>query len=184
MHRIALTRFTRFTRLTRLTHLTIACALLVVSGPAAAQVYKWTDENGKVHYGDKPQGAKPATKIATPATGTQPAGTAASSSLDDCHTITCQGMRAEQQKRAAQKEESKRAQSAGTQQRSTPSSGPSAAERERAAAVRLALVDRGVDCDKPGAINQWVQQDRPMTAEQQRAAVAARNAREAAARRY
>jgi Domain of unknown function (DUF4124) len=83
MHRIALTL------------LTIACALLAVSGPAAAQVYKWTDENGKVHY--------------------------------------------------------------------------------------------GVDCDKPGAINQWVQQDRPMTAEQQRAAVAARNARnarETAARRY
>jgi hypothetical protein len=164
--------------------LDIACALLAVSGPAAAQVYKWTDANGKVHYGDKPQGAKAATTIATPATGTQPAGSAASSSLDDCHTITCQGMRAEQQKRAAQKEDSKRAQTAGTQQRSTPSSGPSAAERERAAAVDKCKANRGVDCDKPGAINQWVQQDRPMTAEQQRAAVAARNAREAAARRY
>ena len=174
MHRIALTL------------LTIACALLAVSGPAAAQVYKWTDENGKVHYGDKPQGAKAATTIATPATGTQPAG-AAAGNLDDCHTITCQGMRAEQQKRAAQKEESKRAQTAGTLQRSTTSNGPSAAERERAAAVEKCKANRGVDCDKPGAINQWVQQDRPMTAEQQRAAVAARNARnarETAARRY
>ena len=59
-----------------------------------------------------------------------------------------------------------------------------AAERERAAAVEKCKANRGVDCDKPGAINQWVQQDRPMTAEQQRAAIAARNAREAAARRY
>jgi hypothetical protein len=93
-------------------------------------------------------------------------------------------MRAEQQKRAAPKEESKRAQTAGTQQRATTSTGPTAAERERAAAVDKCKANRGVDCDKPGAINQWVQQDRPMTAEQQRAAVAVRNAREAAARRY
>lgn len=171
MHRIALTL------------LTSACALLALSGPAAAQVYKWTDENGKVHYGDKPQGAKAVTTIATPAAGTQPAG-AAAGSLDDCHTITCQGMRAEQQKRAAQKEESKRAQTARAPQGAAASSGPSAAERERAAAVDKCKANRGVDCDKPSAINQWVQQDRPMTAEQQRAAVVARNAREAAARRY
>lgn len=49
----------------------LTCALLALAWPAAAQVYKWTDENGKVHYGDKPQGAKAATTIATPATGTQ-----------------------------------------------------------------------------------------------------------------
>jgi len=173
MHRIALTL------------LTSACALLVLSGPAAAQVYKWTDENGKVHYGDKPQGAKAVTTIATPAAGTQPAG-AAAGSLDDCHTITCQGMRAEQQKRAAQKEESKRAQTAGTQQRATTSTGPTAAERERAAAVDKCKANRGVDCDKPSAINQWVQQDRPLTREQQQAAINARNARQQreAMRRY
>lgn len=37
----------------------ILCALLVASLPAAA-VYKWVDENGKVHYGDRvpPQYAK------------------------------------------------------------------------------------------------------------------------------
>jgi hypothetical protein len=174
MHRIALTL------------LTSACALLALSGPAAAQVYKWTDENGKVHYGDKPQGAKPATTIATPATGSQPAGAVASGSLDDCHTITCQGMRAEQQKRAAQKDESKRAQTARAPQGSTASSGPSAAERERAAAVDKCKANRGVDCDKPSAINQWVQQDRPLTREQQQAAVNARNARQQreAMRRY
>ena len=173
MHRIALTL------------LTSACALLVLSGPAAAQVYKWTDENGKVHYGDKPQGAKAVTTIATPAAGTQPAG-AAAGSLDDCHTITCQGMRADQQKRAAQSEESKRAQSAQTQQRATVSSGPSAAERERAAAIDKCNANRGVDCDKPSAINQWVQQDRPLTREQQQEAVNARNARQQreAMRRY
>lgn len=166
--------------------LTIACALLALSWPAAAQVYKWTDENGKVHYGDKPQGARAATTIAAPATGAQPAGAAASGSLDDCHTITCQGMRADQQRRAAQSEESKRVQSAQTQQRSTVSSGPSAAERERAAAIDKCNANRGVDCDRPSAINQWVQQDRPLTREQQQEAVNARNARQQreAMRRY
>jgi hypothetical protein len=164
--------------------LTVACALLAVSWPAAAQVYKWTDENGKVHYGDKPQGAKSATAIAAPPTAAP--GAAVSGSLDDCHTITCQGLRADQQKRAAQSEESKRAQAARAQQRATATSGPSAAERERAAAVEKCKANRGVDCDKPAAINQWVQQDRPLTREQQQAAVNARNARNAreAARRY
>jgi hypothetical protein len=174
MHRIALKL------------LTTAFALLAASGPAAAQVYKWTDENGKVHYGDKPQGAKAATTIAAPPPVAPPAGAAGSGSLESCHTITCQGLRADQQKRAAQSDESKRAQSARTQQRATASSGPSAAERERAAAVDKCKANRGVDCDKPGAINQWVQQDRPLTREQQQAAVNARNARNAreAARRY
>jgi hypothetical protein len=164
--------------------LAAAFVLAAVSGSAAAQVYKWTDENGKVHYGDKPQGARPAAKVAAPASGVQPANAGSAASAEECHTITCQGMRAEERRRAAQAEEQKRnTQAARSQLRSTPS-GPSAAERERAAAVEKCKANRGVDCDKPGAINQWVQQDRPMTAQQQRDAVAARQAREAAARRY
>jgi hypothetical protein len=160
----------------------IACALLALSWPAAAQVYKWTDENGKVHYGDKPQGTKPATTVKGPAAAPQPPDTAGATGLENCHTITCQGMRADQQKRAAQAEEAKRSQAARTQQRAAPA-GPTAAERERAAATEKCKANRGVDCDKPSAINQWVQQDRPLTREQQQRAVQARNAREAA-RRY
>ena len=30
--------------------------LLILSLPVAAQVYKWTDEDGNVHFGDKPRG--------------------------------------------------------------------------------------------------------------------------------
>jgi hypothetical protein len=164
----------------------IAFALLAFSWSATAQVYKWTDENGKVHYGDRPQGGKPATAIAAPASGGQPSGAAGAGALEECHTITCQGMRADQQKRAAQAEAAKRTQAAGTQQRSTTSSGPSAAERERAAAIDKCKANRGVDCDKPSGVNQWVQQDRPLTREQQQAAINARNARQQreAMRRY
>ena len=35
----------------------IACAALLVSGPAAAgEIYKWVDEDGNVHYEDRPSG--------------------------------------------------------------------------------------------------------------------------------
>lgn len=35
-------------------------ALLLVAGPALAQVYKWADEKGAIHYGERPpQGSKP-----------------------------------------------------------------------------------------------------------------------------
>lgn len=52
--------------------LMIGCFLAVMaSGMASAGVYKWVDENGKVHYGDAPpeqaQGKKKSVKINTPA---------------------------------------------------------------------------------------------------------------------
>ena len=37
--------------------ITIACAALMASGLAVAgEIYKWTDENGNVHYEDRPVG--------------------------------------------------------------------------------------------------------------------------------
>ena len=54
----------------------VRCAILVVlavaSSAAAAQIYRWTDENGKVHIGDTPPppGAKNVQKRQTP--GAQP----------------------------------------------------------------------------------------------------------------
>lgn len=35
--------------------LVIALALVGVFGPGNAEIYKWVDEQGQVHYGDKPQ---------------------------------------------------------------------------------------------------------------------------------
>jgi hypothetical protein len=35
----------------------LAGILLAVAGPAAGEIYKWTDETGTVHYGDRPTGA-------------------------------------------------------------------------------------------------------------------------------
>jgi hypothetical protein len=41
-----------------------ACLCLSVSGIANAQVYKWVDEKGKIHYGDHPPEQERASKLA------------------------------------------------------------------------------------------------------------------------
>ena len=40
--------------------------LTLAAATVGAQVYRWTDENGKVHYGDKPPAGKPSTTLAKP----------------------------------------------------------------------------------------------------------------------
>lgn len=39
--------------------LTVLISLLMTAGVVEAQVYKWVDENGKVHFGDQPPRKKP-----------------------------------------------------------------------------------------------------------------------------
>ena len=46
---------TSATALKRSLLLLIGCVLIVNSPLTFAEIYKWVDENGKVHYGDKPK---------------------------------------------------------------------------------------------------------------------------------
>jgi hypothetical protein len=49
-----------------------ALLLLMLALPAHAQMYKWTDANGTVHYSDRPQdgvAAKPLQTESAPAAG-------------------------------------------------------------------------------------------------------------------
>lgn len=41
-----------------------AMAMTVASGAMANEIYKWTDENGTVHYGDRPSGASTEERLA------------------------------------------------------------------------------------------------------------------------
>jgi hypothetical protein len=53
-----------------------ACLWLSVCGVAHAQVYKWVDEHGKIHYGDRPPEEERASKLAvrkSPSAPAQPA---------------------------------------------------------------------------------------------------------------
>jgi Domain of unknown function (DUF4124) len=51
----------------------IAVLALGLAGAAQAQVYKWTDEQGRVHYGEKPPPGAGATTIKPPAESGKPA---------------------------------------------------------------------------------------------------------------
>ncbi|MBV8635044.1 MAG: DUF4124 domain-containing protein [Burkholderiaceae bacterium] len=52
---------------------TILLLLLALSVTSAqAQIYKWTDANGTVHYSDQPQDGQKATALSTPAAPTLP----------------------------------------------------------------------------------------------------------------
>lgn len=48
----------------KLTGMMLCSVLCVLSVPALAEVYKWVDENGKVHFGDRAPADKPAENIA------------------------------------------------------------------------------------------------------------------------
>jgi hypothetical protein len=44
----------------------LALTLAAVAPLAAGQAYKWVDENGKTHYGDKPPAQRATTEVAPP----------------------------------------------------------------------------------------------------------------------
>jgi len=70
----------------------LAFLLVLVSAPAAAQVYRWIDRAGTVHYSDEapPKGVK-ATELAI---DTKPG--SATPDAQDCPTVRCQGERMEE----------------------------------------------------------------------------------------
>lgn len=81
-------------------------AFALLSLPASAQIYKWTDAQGQTHFSNvaPPQGVKativdPSAKEGAPSSGTS-----------DCYTIRCQGERMEERQR--RREEADRRESA------------------------------------------------------------------------
>ena len=69
----------------------LAVLLLLAAAPAAAQVYRWVDANGTVHYS---QSAPPAGVKAT-VTGIQAKEGPPTPDSAECYTIRCQGERLE-----------------------------------------------------------------------------------------
>ncbi|MEW6690904.1 MAG: DUF4124 domain-containing protein [Pseudomonadota bacterium] len=80
-------------------------ALALAGAPAAAQIYRWTAQNGPVHYSNqKPPKSVTATvidensRIAPPQAGST-----------ECHTIRCQGERLEERERRREEIEARAA---------------------------------------------------------------------------
>lgn len=62
-------------------HLLVLACALVATLPAHAQLYKWTDANGKVHYSDRPQDGTNASALNVPRSA--PSTTAPAAGRDD-----------------------------------------------------------------------------------------------------
>ena len=56
------------------------------------------------------------------------------------------------------------------------------AQKQRERAITRCRENRGVDCDTPEGLKEWIQQERPITDEERARAAGARRAREASKR--
>ncbi|QJR14686.1 DUF4124 domain-containing protein [Usitatibacter palustris] len=86
--------------------LVIAIALALAAPVAHSQVYKWTDKDGRVHYGEKPPEGVKATPVAVPSA---PKGAAAATPAPDAAPPkTVSEQEAEFRKRQAKRDEAER----------------------------------------------------------------------------
>jgi hypothetical protein len=78
----------------------LIAGLLLFAAPAGAQIYRWIDQNGLVHYSNvKPPKNIAATVLDEGSREAAPPPAPAPESAE-CHTIRCQGERLEQRQRA------------------------------------------------------------------------------------
>jgi len=100
----------------------VLTAGLLLAPPAWAQVYKWVDAEGRVHYGERPPPAREVDKLAIPLQGNDPA-----PKPGECHTIQCQYERLRQDRlireAAWQREMESRARVAESQRNAQPRAG-------------------------------------------------------------
>jgi hypothetical protein len=85
--------------------LLVILALIAAATPAAAQIYRWTDAQGRVHFSNStpPPGVK-ATVVDASAKEALPAPESA-----ECYTIRCQGERMEERQRRRDEHDAKAA---------------------------------------------------------------------------
>ena len=72
--------------------LALLLLMLCVSSGAAAQVYRWVDDKGRVHYSN--EAPPPGVKAITVSINAQPGPPSADTA--ECHTVRCQGERMEE----------------------------------------------------------------------------------------
>jgi len=135
------------------------------SSAVIADIYKWVDQNGKVHYEDRPSRGQPATKVAVPKAGAAAAEDAPQRTPSESKAIT-NAVRANPQSN----------QMRSGPPRTAPTTGITADSTQKAIADCKA--NRGVDCSKPEVISQWARQNTPATKQEieaQQRAGAARN---------
>jgi hypothetical protein len=85
-----------------------ALALLLLMGfslGASAQIYRWTDANGRVNFSNTPPPASAKAVVVDPDAKQVPPGAEST----ECYTVRCQGERMEERQRKRQSEEERMA---------------------------------------------------------------------------
>ena len=92
----------------------VLAALVLVSAPAAAQIYRWIDQNGIVHFSN----VKPPKSVAVTVIDESSREAGPSPESAECYTIRCQGERMEERQRRQEESEARiRAERASAQPR-------------------------------------------------------------------
>jgi hypothetical protein len=76
----------------------LVICMIPLAFPAAAQVHKWVDDDGRVHYADQPPASRPSQRLTIPAA-------AIGATAPGCHTIRCQYERLRQDRLLREAEE-------------------------------------------------------------------------------
>lgn len=128
--------------------ITLGLLAVCAAAPASAQINKWVDENGRVHYGDRPPANKPSTTVQIQksppmATNEAPNATTGKPSV-----------------------EPPKAGAAGDPQIDAVKAKEVQKQRERL--IVECKNNRGINCDSPETVKQMQNEDTPLTAEQRR----------------
>lgn len=145
-----------------------ACAAL----PATAQVHRWVDEQGRVHYGDRPMGGSGTTLRIRAESATAPSAPPAAAPTGQPSPMSARQAPAPAKPAAAtsppvidrmlaQQQQQQRAVSIG------PKPAPTAQSPGMAALIAQCKANRGVDCDTPQGMRTLQQENTPITREEQ-----------------
>jgi hypothetical protein len=83
----------------------VVVLLLAASGPAAAQIYRWTDDQGRVHFSNAAPPAGVQATVVDPNAKEAPPGPESK----ECYTLRCQGERLEERQRRREEAEARAA---------------------------------------------------------------------------
>lgn len=150
-----------------------ACVLTLalLALPAVAQVHRWVDEQGRVHYGDRPLGAQGTTLRIRAESATAPTDRAATPARAPvAGTGAPAGGAQGSMKPASAARPSSTVDRMITQQRlaAAPTAGaPTAQTPGMAALIAQCKANRGVDCDTPQGMRNLQRENTPITREEQ-----------------
>lgn len=139
-----------------------AAWVLVVSSlalPAMAQVHRWVDEQGRVHYGDRPLGATGTTLRIRAESATAPQAAPAATPRA---TVAPLGAKPPAGSPATSDIDRELA-----HRRAAPPGAPAAQSPGMAALVAQCKANRGVDCDTPQGMRTLQRENTPPTREEQ-----------------